>query len=108
MANQVASRAAPTGAPKGSPAVGEAVRHRRLQTNGIGMHVAEAGSGPLVVLCHGFPELWYSWRHQLPVLAAAGYRVVTPDQRGYGRSSRPDQVEDYDIVHLAGDLLGLL
>ncbi len=60
------------------------------------------------MLCHGFPELWYSWRHQLPALAAAGYRAVAPDQRGYGRSSRPEPVEDYDIVHLAGDVLGLM
>jgi pimeloyl-ACP methyl ester carboxylesterase len=84
------------------------VTHRRLPVNGIELHVAECGQGPLVLLCHGFPELWYSWRHQLPVLAAAGYRAVAPDQRGYGRSSRPEPIEDYDIAHLAGDLLGLL
>ena len=84
------------------------VTHRRLSVNGVELHVAECGEGPLVLLCHGFPELWYSWRHQLPALAAAGYRAVAPDQRGYGRSSRPGPVEDYDIAHLAGDLLGLL
>jgi pimeloyl-ACP methyl ester carboxylesterase len=84
------------------------VTHRQVPVNGVELHMAECGEGPLVVLCHGFPELWYSWRHQLPVLAAAGYRVVAPDQRGFGRSSRPEQVEDYDIVHLAGDLVGLL
>src|SRR5256885_6933503 len=72
------------------------------------MHLAEQGSGPLVLLCHGFPESWYSWRHQLPALAAAGFHAVAPDQRGYGRSSRPDAVEDYDINHLTGDLLGVL
>jgi epoxide hydrolase A/B len=82
--------------------------HRQVPVNGVELHVAECGEGPLVLLCHGFPELWYSWRHQLPALAAAGYRAVAPDQRGYGRSSRPDRVEDYDIVHLAGDLLGLM
>ena len=84
------------------------VTHRQVPVNGIELHVAECGDGPLVLLCHGFPELWYSWRHQLPVLAAAGYRAVAPDQRGYGRSSRPEPVEDYDIVHLAGDVLGLI
>ena len=79
MANQGASRTAPARAPGSSPAAGEAVGHRRLQANGIGMHVAEAGSGPLVVLLHGLPELWCSWRQQLPVLAAAGYHAVAPD-----------------------------
>jgi pimeloyl-ACP methyl ester carboxylesterase len=84
------------------------VRHRQIDVGGIELHVAECGTGPLVVCCHGFPELWYSWRHQLPVLAAAGYRLVAPDQRGYGRSSRTEAVEDYDIVHLGADILGLL
>ncbi len=84
------------------------VIHRQVEVGGIELHVAECGEGPVVLLCHGFPELWYSWRHQLPALAAAGYRAVAPDQRGYGRSGRPDAVEDYDIVHLAGDLVGLL
>jgi pimeloyl-ACP methyl ester carboxylesterase len=84
------------------------VSHRRIATNGVELHVAEAGEGPLVVLCHGFPELWYSWRHQIPALAAAGYRVLAPDQRGYGDSDRPDEVAAYDIVHLSDDLLGLL
>jgi len=72
------------------------------------MHVVEQGEGSPVVLCHGFPELWYSWRHQLPALAAAGYHAVAPDQRGYGRTDRPDAVEAYDIVHLTDDLIGLL
>ena len=72
------------------------------------MHVAEQGEGPLVVLCHGFPELWYSWRHQLGPLADAGFRVVAPDQRGYGETDRPPAIEDYDILHLTDDLLGLL
>src|SRR5437762_8714396 len=74
------------------------------------MNVVEVGpsDGPLVVLCHGFPELWYSWRHQLPALAKAGYRVLAPDQRGYGRTDAPDEIEAYDIEHLTGDLTGLL
>src|SRR5437868_4709290 len=81
-----------------------------VKTNGIDMAVYEAGpkDGLPVVLCHGFPELAYSWRHQLPVLAAAGYRAIAPDQRGYGRTSRPEAVTDYDMEHLTGDLTGML
>jgi pimeloyl-ACP methyl ester carboxylesterase len=82
--------------------------HGVLRTNGISMHIAEQGDGPLVVLCHGFPELWYSWRHQLTALGDAGYHAVAPDQRGYGRTDRPEAVEAYDIVHLTADLTGLL
>jgi pimeloyl-ACP methyl ester carboxylesterase len=82
--------------------------HRQLSVNGVELHVAECGQGPLVLLLHGWPELWFSWRHQLPVLAAAGYRAVAPDQRGYGHSARPERVEDYDIVHLGEDILGLI
>jgi pimeloyl-ACP methyl ester carboxylesterase len=72
------------------------------------MHVAEAGSGPPVILCHGFPELWYSWRHQLPAVAAAGFRAVAPDQRGYGGTDAPPDALSYDIAHLTDDLTGLL
>lgn len=80
-----------------------------LEGRPIRMHLLESGDeGPLVVLCHGFPELAWSWRHQLPALAEAGYRVVAPDQRGYGGTDRPEAVEDYDIFHLTGDLVGLL
>ncbi|MBK9181247.1 MAG: alpha/beta hydrolase [Acidimicrobiales bacterium] len=82
--------------------------HRTVETNGIRMHAAEQGDGPLVLLCHGFPELWYSWRHQLPALAAAGYHAVAPDLRGYGRTDAPDPVDAYTILHLVGDLVGLL
>ena len=81
---------------------------RTVATNGVELNVVDVGSGPPVVLAHGFPELSYSWRHQVPALAAAGYRVLAPDQRGYGKSSRPDAIEEYDIVHLTNDLLGLL
>jgi pimeloyl-ACP methyl ester carboxylesterase len=85
------------------------VRTRTIATNGVDLHLLEAGDdGPVVLLSHGFPELAYSWRHQLPALARAGYRVVAPDQRGYGRSSRPEAIDDYDIHHLVGDLLGVL
>ncbi len=76
--------------------------------DGIELSVTEAGEGPLVVLCHGFPELAYSWRHQIPALAAAGYRVIAPDMRGYGASSAPAAVEDYDVLALCGDMCGLL
>src|SRR6266699_6870400 len=64
------------------------VKHRIVETNGIRMHLAEQGTGPLVVLCHGFPESWYSWRHQLVALAEAGFHVVAPDMRGYGETDR--------------------
>ena len=84
------------------------IRHRFVDTNGIRMHVAEAGAGPLVVLCHGFPESWYSWRHQLVALAEAGYHAVAPDQRGYGQTSKPAAVDQYTMFHLVGDLVGLL
>ncbi len=82
--------------------------HRFIETNGIRMHIVEQGKGPLVLLCHGFPESWYSWRYQLPALAAAGYHVVAPDQRGYGQTDRPDPIEAYTVLHLVGDMVGLL
>ncbi|WP_309226515.1 MULTISPECIES: alpha/beta hydrolase [unclassified Mycolicibacterium] len=83
---------------------------RLVETNGVQLQVTEAGDrgAPVVVLAHGFPELAHSWRHQIPALAAAGYHVLAPDQRGYGGSSRPAAIEDYDIVNLTGDLAGLL
>jgi pimeloyl-ACP methyl ester carboxylesterase len=84
------------------------VKHRMIATNGIRLHVAEQGSGPLVILCHGFPECWYSWRHQLPALAAAGFHAVAPDLRGYGRSDRPEEVEKYTVLHDVGDIVGLV
>jgi pimeloyl-ACP methyl ester carboxylesterase len=84
------------------------ITHRIVETNGIKMHIAEQGKGPLVILCHGFPELWYSWRHQLSALADAGFHAVAPDQRGYGRTDRPEPVEDYNILKLTGDITGLV
>ncbi|MFC5055201.1 alpha/beta hydrolase [Saccharothrix xinjiangensis] len=83
-------------------------QHRELSVNGITVHVAEQGEGPLVLLLHGFPESWYSWRHQFEPLAAAGYRVVAPDQRGYGGTDRPEDVDAYTIMHLVGDVVGLI
>jgi pimeloyl-ACP methyl ester carboxylesterase len=83
---------------------------QRVQVNGIELAYYEAGPrrGVPIVLCHGFPELAYSWRHQIKALADAGRWVIAPDQRGYGLTSRPDAVTDYDIEHLTGDLVGLL
>jgi pimeloyl-ACP methyl ester carboxylesterase len=84
------------------------MKHRVIETNGIKMHLAEQGEGPLVVLCHGFPELWYSWRHQLAALAEAGYHAVAPDQRGYGQTDRPEAIEDYHVFELTADVVGLV
>ncbi len=83
---------------------------RLVDTNGVQLRVVEAGDrgAPVVLLAHGFPELAYSWRHQIPALAEAGYHVLAPDQRGYGGSSRPEAVEAYDIHQLTADLAGLL
>jgi pimeloyl-ACP methyl ester carboxylesterase len=82
--------------------------HRHINTNGIRMHVVEAGSGFPVLFCHGFPEIWYSWRHQLRALADAGFRGIAPDQRGYGETDAPQAIDQYTIHHLVGDLTGLL
>ncbi|WP_406431047.1 alpha/beta hydrolase [Streptomyces sp. NBC_00631] len=84
------------------------VQHRMVDVNGIRLHIAEEGSGPLVVLLHGFPESWHSWQHQFGPLAAAGFHVVAPDQRGYGSSDHPADVEAYSIFHLVGDVVGLI
>ncbi len=83
------------------------ITHRELQVNGIRMHVAEAGSGPLIILCHGWPELWYSWRHQLPALAEAGFHVVAPDMRGFGATEAPTDPAAYSILHTVGDMVAL-
>ena len=79
-----------------------------FETNGIRLRVALAGKGPLVVLVHGWPESWYSWRHQIPALAAAGYRVAAPDVRGYGGSDKPNPVEAYAIKEMCADIAGLV
>lgn len=91
--------------------VGKFPEPTMVSVNGVELEVFEAGRenrGRPIVLCHGWPELAYSWRHQLPALAAAGYHVIAPNQRGYGRSSRPTEVTDYDLEHLTGDLVALL
>jgi pimeloyl-ACP methyl ester carboxylesterase len=83
------------------------IAHRTIEANGLKIHYAEAGEGPLVLLCHGWPESWYSWRHQLQALAEAGYHAVASDMRGYGETDKPDEIERYTIFHLTGDMVAL-
>jgi epoxide hydrolase 4 len=88
--------------------VTENISESYAEVNGVRLHYAEAGKGPLVVLLHGFPEFWYSWRHQITALAQAGYHVVAPDMRGYNLSSKPSGWREYDAESLAGDIAGLI
>ena len=82
--------------------------HHYIDNNGCRIHVVDAGEGPVVVLCHGFPELWLSWRHQIPALVAAGFRVLAPDMRGHGESGVPLPVEEYSVLHTVGDVMAVL
>src|SRR5271154_5287713 len=86
------------------------LRHTTIATNGVTLHVAQAGpeEGPPIVLLHGFPEPWFCWRHQIGPLAAAGYRVLAPDQRGYNTSDKPARIADYALDVLAADVVGLI
>ena len=84
------------------------IAHQQIQLGEIELHVAECGEGEPVLLLHGFPELWYSWRHQMQAIAASGRRAIAPDLRGFGGSSSPEAIEAYDIEQLTGDLVGLL
>ncbi|QYJ01397.1 alpha/beta hydrolase [Thalassovita mediterranea] len=84
------------------------VSERRVATNGIELNIAEAGEGPLVLLLHGFPESWYSWRHQFKPIADAGYHVVAPDMRGYGKSDKPHEIEAYNQVEVRKDIINLI
>jgi epoxide hydrolase A/B len=107
----VSANQAPSSAPVvGGKATPSEVTHRTLMLNGLKFHIAEAGQRgrPLVLLCHGWPECWYSWRNQLPALAEAGFRAVAPDMRGFGQTDAPDDVSAYTIVHNVGDMVGLV
>jgi pimeloyl-ACP methyl ester carboxylesterase len=84
------------------------ITHRQIRTNGIDMHIAEAGQGFPIIFLHGFSELWYTWRHQLPVIAAAGFHAIAPDQRGYGGTDAPPDIASYSMRHLTADVIGLL
>ena len=81
---------------------------RTISANGIELFVREQGQGPLVILCHGWPELSYSWRHQIPAIAGAGYHVVAPDMRGFGRTTAPADIEAYSIFDIVGDMVALV
>lgn len=84
------------------------IRQRRVATNGIELNIAEQGEGPLVLMLHGFPESWYSWRHQFAPLAAAGFHAVAPDMRGYGKSDKPHNIDAYNQVQVVNDIVGLI
>jgi pimeloyl-ACP methyl ester carboxylesterase len=84
------------------------IRHRSIKTNGINLHIAEAGQGPLVLMVHGWPESWYSWRHQLTALADAGYHAVALDVRGYGSSDAPQAIEAYSMKEITADIAGVV
>ena len=84
------------------------IRQRRVATNGISLNIAEQGEGPLVLMLHGFPESWYSWRHQFAPLAAAGFHAVAPDMRGYGKSDKPPEISAYNQVEVVADIIGLI
>lgn len=86
----------------------EKIQHKTVYVNGINMHVAEIGHGPAILFLHGFPELWYSWRHQMLHLSAKGYRCIAPDLRGYGDTDAPPSPTSYTVFHVVGDLVALL
>jgi pimeloyl-ACP methyl ester carboxylesterase len=86
----------------------DALEHNQIDANGRSIHTVSVGEGPLVVFCHGFPESWYSWRHQLPVVAAAGFRAVALDMRGYGGTTAPEATDAYTLSHMVGDVVGVV
>ncbi len=102
------SEASAQGPVAAAPSVSSDIKHRRVTANGISLHIAEQGTGPLVLLCHGFPESWYSWRNQFAPIANAGFHVVAPDMRGYGQTEVPPEIASYSIMHLVGDMVGLV
>ena len=90
------------------PDVGIELREGYAQVGDVNLHYVEAGEGPLIVLLHGFPEFWFGWRRQIEPLAAAGFRVVAPDTRGYNLSSKPEDFTDYGVDLLADDIRGFI
>lgn len=86
----------------------EGIGHKMVNANGISMHVAEKGEGPVVLFLHGFPELWYTWRHQILALSSLGYHAVAPDLRGYGDTEAPTAITSYSCMHIVGDLVALI
>lgn len=84
------------------------VQHGFVTIDGLRLHYAECGTGPAVIFCHGFPEFWFSWRHQLPAMAEAGYRAIAVDMRGHGQSDAPSDIEEYSVLHTVGDIIGLM
>jgi len=84
------------------------IKQRRVGTNGIELNIAEQGEGPLVLMLHGFPESWYSWRHQIPAVAEAGFHAVAPDMRGYGKSDKPEDISTYNQVEVTNDIIELI
>lgn len=86
----------------------EGIEHRTVRVNGINMHIAEKGEGPTILFLHGFPELWYTWRHQIQAMAALGYHCVAPDLRGYGDTDEPKSPTSYTCLHVVGDLVALI
>ncbi|KAJ7980295.1 bifunctional epoxide hydrolase 2-like [Quillaja saponaria] len=86
----------------------DGIEHRTVNVNGINIHIAEKGEGPLILFIHGFPELWYTWQHQILALSSLGYRCVAPDLRGFGDSDVPESPTVYTSLHVVGDLIGLL
>src|SRR5262249_52189274 len=104
----MANRATPAAGAHHEPVTEAHISHQRIQTNGIGMHIAEAGTGPPVVVVHGFSRLWDSWGHPLRVLRSAGYRAVALDLRGCGETDVPQADESYTVSNLAADVIGVL
>ncbi|EEF39292.1 epoxide hydrolase A [Ricinus communis] len=86
----------------------EKIEHTTVYTNGINMHIASIGKGPVILFLHGFPDLWYTWRHQLLALSSLGYRCIAPDLRGFGDTDAPPSPNEYTVLHIVGDLVGLL
>lgn len=108
MPEEMSAAAAQASPPEASVDDPQGFNHCFAEVNGIRLHYVDEGQGPSVILLHGYPFLWYLWRHQIRALAHAGYRVVALDQRGYGQTEAPDAFEAYDITQLVGDVVGLM